>query len=127
MNTKLLNAILDRQMTSEQIEVLEEFLDALNEINSVNIQDAFFAEASDHKVFNVCYKEDTNHLVERVEEAFPNLEGLIEQLNYEDYCTDHDTYDSIEKEQEAKEQLITKIDAWKDSVNLFLENLYECY
>lgn len=51
----------------------------------------------------------------------------IRQLSYEDYCTDHDTYDSIEAEQDAKDALVAKINTRKDSVDVFLDNLDECY
>ena len=123
----VLDNILDRQMSREQIEVLEELLVALGKIDGANVEDAFKAEAPNHKVFDVCYKEDTSHLIERVEEAFPNLEGMIEQLSCVDYWTDHDVYNSIIDEREAKKQLIDKIDAWKDSVDLFIENIGEMY
>ena len=127
MNTDLLDDILNRQMSSEQIEVLEEFLTALERINETDVDEAFNAEAPNHHVFDICYEEDTKHLVERVEELFPNIEDIIEQLDCEDYCTDHDTYESKEEEAYHKSQLISKIDAWKDSVDVFLDNLDECY
>lgn len=127
METNLLDAVLDRQMTVNQIEVLEELLSAIITIDETNIEEAFKAEAPNHKVFDVCYKEDTSHLIERVEEAFPNLEGYIEQLSCEDYVTDHDIYESREDENYHKSQLISKIDAWKDSVDLFIDNVYEMY
>ena len=127
MNTILLDDILNRQMTVEQIEVLEEFLTALEKINETDVDEAFKVEAPNHKVFDVCYKEDTSHLIERVEEAFPNLEDIIEQLSCEDYCTDHDTYSSTQEEQDAKDKLIAKINAWKDSVDVFIENIGDMY
>lgn len=123
----VLDNILDRQMSSEQIEVLEELLVALGKIDSTPTEDAFKAESPNHKVFDVCYKEDTSNLIARVEEAFPNLEGMIEQLSCTDYWTDHDVYNSIVDEREAKKQLLDKIDAWKDSVDLFIENIGEMY
>ena len=122
-----LDNILDRQMNKEQIEVLEELLTAIRKIDNTDIEEAFKAEAPNHHVFDVCYKEDTSHLIERVEEAFPNLEGCINQLTCEDCCTDHDTYDSIEDEQEAKDELIAKINTWKDSVDVFIENIGDMY
>ena len=122
-----LDNILDRQMSSEQIEVLEELLTAIRKIDNTDIEEAFKAEAPNHHVFDVCYKEDTSNLIARLEEAFPNLEGCINQLSCEDYCTDHDTYDSIEDEQEAKDELIAKINTWKDSVDLLIENVGEMY
>lgn len=127
MNTLLLDDILNRQMTVEQIEILEKFLTALEKINETDVEEAFKAESPNHHVFDICYEEDTEHLVERVEEAFPNIEDIIEQLSCEDYCTDHDTYDTIEDERDAKDKLIAKINAWKDSVDVFLDNLDECY
>lgn len=122
-----LDNILDRQMSDEQIKVLEELLRAIRKIDNTDIEEAFQVEAPNHYVFNVCYKEDTLHLIERVEEAFPNLEGIIKQLSCEDYCTDHDTYDSLEDEQDAKNELIAKINAWKDSVDVFIENIGDMY
>ena len=127
MNTLLLDDILNRQMTVEQIEILEKFLTALEKINETDVEEAFKAEAPNHHVFDICYEEDTEHLVERVEEAFPNIEDIIEQLSCEDYYTDHDTYDTIEDERDAKDALISKINDWKDSVDVFLDNLDECY
>lgn len=127
MNTLLLDDILNRQMTVEQIEVLEEFLTALEKINETDVDEAFKAEAPNHHVFDICYEEDTKHLVERVEEAFPNIEDIIEQLSCTDYWTDHDVYNSIIDERDAKDKLIAKINAWKDSVDVFLDNLDECY
>ena len=127
MNTILLDDILNRQMTKEQIEVLEELLNAIDRIEYTNVEEAFKVEALNHHVFDVCYKEDTSNLITRVEEAFPNLEGIIKQLSCEDYVTDHDTYDSIEDEQDAKNKLIAKINAWKDSVDLFIENVGDMY
>lgn len=127
MNTLLLDDILNRQMTVEQIEILEKFLTALEKINETDVEEAFKAESPNHHVFDICYEEDTEHLVEKVEEAFPNIEDIIEQLSCEDYCTDHDTYDTIEDERDAKDALISKINAWKDSVDVFLDNLDECY
>lgn len=127
MNTNLLDALLDRQMSKEQIGVLEELLTALERIDETDVDEAFKAEAPNHHVFDICYEEDTSHLIERVEEAFPNLEGYIEQLNCEDYFTDHDVYESREDEAYHKSQLISKIDAWKDSVDLFIDNVYGMY
>ena len=127
MNTLLLDDILNRQMTVDQIEILEKFLTALEKINETDVEEAFKAEAPNHHVFDICYEEDTEHLVERVEEAFPNIEDIIEQLSCEDYYTDHDKFDSVEEENEAKDALISKINAWKDSVDVFLDNLDECY
>ena len=127
MNTLLLDDILNRQMTVEQIEILEKFLTALEKINETDIEEAFKAEAPNHHVFDICYEEDTEHLVERVEEAFPNIEDIIEQLSCEDYVTDHDKFNNMMEENEAKDALISKINAWKDSVDVFLDNLDECY
>ena len=127
MNTLLLDDILNRQMTVEQIEVLEKFLIALEKINETDVKEAFKAEAPNHHVFDICYEEDTEHLVERVEEAFPNIEDIIEQLSCVDYWTDHDVYNSIIDERDARDKLIAKINAWKDSVDVFLDNLDECY
>lgn len=127
MNTLLLDDILNRQMSVEQIEILEKFLTALEKINETDIEEAFKAEAPNHHVFDICYEEDTEHLVERVEEAFPNIEDIIEQLSCEDYVTDHDKFNNMMEENEAKDALISKINAWKDSVDVFLDNLDECY
>ena len=127
MNTILLDNILDRQMSDEQINVLEELLRAIRKIDNTDIEEAFKVEAPNHYVFNICYKEDTSHLIERVEEAFPNLGGIIEQLSCEDYCTDHDTYDSIDDERDAKDKLVAKINTWKESVDLFIENIGDMY
>ena len=127
MNTILLDNILDRQMSDEQINVLEELLRAIRKIDNTDIEEAFKVEAPNHYVFNICYKEDTSHLIERVEEAFPNLGGTIEQLSCEDYCTDHDTYDSIDDERDAKDKLVAKINTWKESVDLFIENIGDMY
>lgn len=127
MNTLLLDDILNRQMTVEQIEILEKFLTALEKINETDIEEAFKAEAPNHHVFDICYEEDTEHLVERVEEAFPNIEDIIEQLSCEDYVTDHDKFNNMMEENEAKDALISKINDWKDSVDVFLDNLDECY
>ena len=127
MNTILLDDILNRQMTKEQIEGHETFLTALEKINETDIEEAFKAEAPNHHVFDICYEEDNEHLVERVEEAFPNIEDIIEQLSCTDYWTDHDIYNSIIDEGDAKDKLIAKINAWKDSVDVFLYNLDECY
>ena len=123
----LLDNILNRQMSVDQIKVLEELLRAIRKIDNTDIEEAFQVEAPNHHVFDVCYKEDTSNLITRVEEAFPNLEGIIKQLSCDDYCTDHDTYDSLDDEQDAKDELIAKINAWKDSVDVFLDNLDECY
>ena len=122
-----LDNILDRQMNKEQIEVLEELLRAIRKIDNTDIEEAFNAEAPNHKVFDVCYKEDTSHLIERVEEAFPNLEGIIKQLSCVDYWTDHDVYNSIIDERDAKDKLIAKINNWKESVDLFIENIGDMY
>ena len=122
-----LDNILDRQMNKEQIEVLEELLRAIRKIDNTDIEEAFKSEAPNHHVFDVCYKEDTSHLIERVEEAFRNLEGTIQQLTCTDYWTDHDVYNSIIDERDAKDELINKINAWKDSVDLFIENIGEMY
>ena len=127
MNTLLLDDILNRQMTVEQIEILEKFLTALEKINETDVEEAFKAEAPNHHVFDICYEEDTEHLVERVEEAFPNIEDIIEQLSCEDYVTDHDKFNNMMEENEAKDALISKINDWKDSVDVFLDNLDECY
>ena len=127
MNTLLLDDILNRQMTVEQIEILEKFLTALEKINETDVEEAFKAESPNHHVFDICYEEDTSNLIARVEEAFPNIEDIIEQLSCEDYCTDHDTYDTIKDERDSKDKLIAKINAWKDSVDVFLDNLDECY
>ncbi len=69
-----LDNILDRQMSNEQINILEELLRAIRKIDNTDIEEAFKAEAPNHYVFNICYKEDTSNLIARVEEAFPNLE-----------------------------------------------------
>ena len=122
-----LDNILDRQMSNEQIEVLEELLRAIRKIDNTDIEEAFKSEAPNHHVFDVCYKEDTTHLIERVEEAFPNLEGCINQLTCTDYWTDHDVYNSIIDERDAKDKLIAKINAWKDSVDAFIENIGDMY
>lgn len=127
MNTLLLDDILNRQMTVEQIEVLEKFLTALEKINETDVEEAFKVEAPNHHVFDICYEEDTEHLVERVEEAFPNIEDIIEQLSCTDYWTDHDVYNSIIDERDAKDALISKINAWKDSVDVFIENIGDMY
>ena len=123
----VLDNILDRQMNKEQIKVLEELLTAIRKIDNTNIEEAFKAEAPNHKVFDVCYKEDTSNLITRVEEAFPNLEGIIKQLSCTDYWTDHDVYNSIIDERDAKDKLIAKINAWKDSVDVFIENIGDMY
>ena len=122
-----LDNILDRQMSNEQIEVLEELLRAIRKIDNTDIEEAFKAEAPNHHVFDVCYKEDTSNLITRVEEAFPNLEGTIEQLTCTDYWTDHDVYNSIIDERDARDKLIAKINAWKESVDLFIENIGDMY
>ena len=122
-----LDNILNRQMSVEQINVLEEFLTALEKINETDIEEAFKVESPNHHVFDVCYKEDTSNLITRLEEAFPNLEGIINQLSCEDYVTDHNTYESIEAEQDAKDKLIAKINAWKDSVDVFIEKIGDMY
>ena len=123
----VLNDVLNRQMSIEQINVLEELLNAIDRIEYTNIEEAFKAESPNHHVFDVCYKEDTSNLITRVEEAFPNLEGIIKQLSCEDYITDHDKFDSIEDEQDAKNKLIAKINRWKDSVDAFIENIGDMY
>lgn len=123
----VLDNILDRQMNKEQIEVLEELLTAIRKIDNTDIEEAFKAEAPNHHVFDVCYKEDTSHLIERVEEAFPNLEGIIKQLSCTDYWTDHDVYNSIIDERDARDKLIAKINNWKESVDLFIENIGDMY
>ena len=123
----VLNDVLNRQMSVEQIEVLEELLNAIDRIEYTNIEEAFKAEAPNHHVFDVCYKEDTSNLITRVEEAFPNLEGIIKQLSCTDYWTDHDIYNSIIDERDAKDKLISKINAWKDSVDVFIENIGDMY
>lgn len=122
-----LDNILDRQMSDEQIKVLEELLTAIRKIDNTDIEEAFKAEASNHHVFDVCYKEDTSNLIERVEEAFPNLEGIIKQLSCVDYWTDHDVYNSIIDERDAKDALVAKINTWKDSVDVFIENIGDMY
>ena len=122
-----LDNILDRQMSNEQINILEELLRAIRKIDNTNIEEAFKAEAPNHHVFDVCYKEDTSNLITRVEEAFPNLEGIIKQLSCVDYWTDHDVYNSIIDERDAKDKLIAKINAWKDSVDIFIENIGDMY
>ena len=123
----VLDNILDRQMNKEQIEVLEELLTAIRKIDNTDIEEAFKSEAPNHHVFDVCYKEDTSHLIERVEEAFPNLEGIIKQLSCTDYWTDHDVYNSIIDERDARDKLIAKINNWKESVDLFIENIGDMY
>lgn len=127
MLTYVLDEVLNRQMNKEQIEVIEELLNAIDKIEYTNVEEAFKAEAPNHHVFDICYKEDTSNLITRVEEAFPNLEGIIKQLSCEDYCTDHDSYDSIDDEQDARDKLIAKINAWKDSVDVFIENIGDMY
>lgn len=127
MLTYVLNDVLNRQMSIEQIEVLEELLVALRKIDNTDINGAFKVEAPNHHIFDVCYKEDTSNLITRVEEAFPNLEGIIKQLTCTDYRTDHDEFDSIEAEQDAKDKLIAKINAWKDSVDVFIDNIGDMY
>lgn len=127
MLTYVLNDVLNRQMSIEQIEVLEELLVALRKIDNTDINGAFKAEAPNHHIFDVCYKEDTSNLITRVEEAFPNLEGIIKQLSCKDYITDHDTYDSIDDEQDARDTLIAKINKWKDSVDVFIDNIGDMY
>ena len=122
-----LDNILDRQMSNEQIEVLEELLTAIRKIDNTDIEEAFKSEAPNHHVFDVCYKEDTSNLITRLEEAFPNLEGIIKQLSCVDYWTDHDVYNSIIDERDAKDKLIAKINAWKESVDLFIENIGDMY
>ena len=122
-----LDNILDRQMNKEQIEVLEELLNAIRKIDNTDNEEAFKSEAPNHKVFDVCYKEDKSNLITRVEEAFPNLEGIIKQLSCTDYWTDHDIYNSIIDERDAKDKLISKINAWKESVDLFIENIGDMY
>ena len=122
-----LDNILDRQMSNEQINILEELLRAIRKIDNTDIEEAFKSEAPNHHIFDICYKEDTSNLIARVEEAFPNLEGIIKQLSCEDYCTDHDTYSSTQEEQDAKDKLIAKINAWKDSVDVFIENIGDMY
>ena len=123
----VLNDVLNRQMSIEQIEVLEELLNAIDRIEYTNVEEAFKSEAPNHHVFDVCYKEDTSHLIERVEEAFPNLEGIIKQLSCVDYWTDHDVYNSIIDERDARDKLIAKINNWKDSVDVFIENIGDMY
>ena len=122
-----LDNILDRQMSIEQIEVIEELLTAIRKIDNTDIEEAFKSEAPNHYVFNICYKEDTSNLITRLEEAFPNLEGIIKQLSCTDYWTDHDVYNSIIDERDAKDKLIAKINAWKDSVDVFIENIGDMY
>ena len=122
-----LDNILDRQMSNDQIEVLEELLRAIRKIDNTDIEEAFKVEAQNHHVFDVCYKEDTSNLITRVEEAFPNLEGIIKQLSCVDYWTDHDVYNSIIDERDAKDKLIAKINTWKDSVDVFIENIGDMY
>ena len=122
-----LDNILDRQMSIEQIKVLEELLVAIRKIDNTDIEEAFKTEAPNHHVFDICYKEDTSNLITRVEEAFPNLEGIIKQLSCDDYITDHDEFDLIEDEQDAKDELIAKINTWKDSVDVFIENIGDMY
>ena len=123
----VLNDVLNRQMSVDQIEVIEELLNAIDRIEYTNIEEAFEAESPNHHVFDICYKEDTSHLIERVEEAFPNLEGIIKQLSCTDYWTDHDVYNSIIDERDARDKLIAKINAWKDSVDVFIENIGDMY
>ena len=123
----VLNDVLNRQMSDEQIKVLEELLNAIDRIEYTNVEEAFKSEAPNHHVFDVCYKEDTSNLITRVEEAFPNLEGIIKQLSCTDYWTDHDIYNSIIDERDARDKLIAKINAWKDSVDIFIENIGDMY
>ena len=123
----VLNDVLNRQMSVEQIEVIEELLNAIDRIEYTNVEEAFKAEAPNHHVFDICYKEDTSNLITRVEEAFPNLEGIIKQLSCTDYWTDHDIYNSIIDERDARDKLISKINAWKDSVDVFIENIGDMY
>ena len=123
----VLNDVLNRQMSVDQIEVIEELLNAIDRIEYTNVEEAFKSEALNHHVFDVCYKEDTSNLITRVEEAFPNLEGIIKQLSCEDYVTDHDVYNSIIDERDARDKLIAKINAWKDSVDVFIENIGDMY
>ena len=123
----VLNDVLNRQMSIEQIEVLEELLNAIDRIEYTNVEEAFKSEAPNHHVFDVCYKEDTSNLITRVEEAFPNLEGIIKQLSCTDYWTDHDVYNSIIDERDARDKLIAKINNWKDSVDVFIENIGDMY
>ena len=123
----VLDDVLNRQMSKEQIEVLEELLTALERIDGTNIDEAFKAEAPNHHVFDICYKEDASHLIERLEGAFPNLESIIKQLSCVDYWTDHDVYNSIVDERDARDKLIAKINTWKDSVDVFIENIGDMY
>ena len=123
----VLNDVLNRQMSVDQIEVIEELLNAIDRIEYTNVEEAFKSEAPNHHVFDVCYKEDTSNLITRVEEAFPNLEGIIKQLSCTDYWTDHDVYNSIIDERDARDKLIAKINAWKDSVDVFIENIGDMY
>ena len=123
----VLDDVLNRQMNIDQIKVIEELLNALDRIEYTNVEEAFKVEAPNHHVFDVCYKEDTSNLITRVEEAFPNLEGIIKQLSCVDYWTDHDVYNSIVDERDAKDKLIAKINAWKDSIDVFIENIGDMY
>ena len=127
MLSYILDDVLNRQMNKEQIEVLEELLNAIRKIDNTDIEEAFKSEAPNHHIFDVCYKEDTSNLIARVEEAFPNLEGIIKQLSCVDYWTDHDVYNSIIDERDAKDKLIAKIKSWKDSVDLLIENVGDMY
>ena len=49
----VLNDVLNRQMSIEQINVLEEFLTALEKITGTDIEEAFKVEARNHHVFDV--------------------------------------------------------------------------
>ena len=49
----VLNDVLNRQMSIEQINVLEELLNAIDRIEYTNIEEAFKVEAPNHHVFDV--------------------------------------------------------------------------
>lgn len=122
-NIKLNDTLINRFFGGMDNDCLEQVKNLVEQGAVLNLN----AEAPNHYVFDVCYKEDTSHLIERVEEAFPNLEGCINQLTCTDYWTDHDVYNSIIDERDARDKLLAKINAWKDSVDVFIENIGDMY
>lgn len=120
LDTYTIECILDRQLSKEQIELLDELQTALDRINGASLEDAFNSEAPNHNVFDVCYEEDTNNLIARVKKEF---DCGVHQLNCSDYWTDHDDYENLEDELDCKDELIHKIEKWIDEVNEFIDDL----
>lgn len=121
MTTKQILEIIDRQLTSEQIEALDELARALWKFDHTDIYRAFNPEAPDYDAFDICWED--NELMNRIYDLFEDYDE-IEQLDpVEDYATCLDDYDSEEEEEKAEAKLIDKIQNWRDAVDKFINTI----